>query len=250
VHSIRLVASYGEGFDGAIDLSAAACLRYAAAFPDDGLERARSAPAAPPRIITADRNRHFAPVFHLQSTLMAAALDVAARAKIGRETPILCTLPPTTFAGLVAGPFAALLSGTALHLHGPFHARDFLQTRDKLTAPHLVMPIEIAQDMVRANVIVPPASAILVSRRTANEALRLPEQIEAACSLIDLYAIDETAAIAEERRGGTPLPPAQEPHFIGFDDARILAVAAMPQAGNNGLGNNGLVLQGAAVSTT
>lgn len=242
VATIRLVASYGpEAFDGAVDLSPGACLRYAAAFPDNGLDRAKFAAAATPRVITADRRNGATPVVHHQSTLIVAGLDVAARARIGRETPILCTLPPTSFAGLVAGPFAALLSGATLHLHGPFDARDFLEMRDRLASPHLVVPLAVAGELMHADALTGLASAILVSRQTA-EAVCLPEAIEAPCALIDLYAVGERAAIAEPRHAGSPRPPAQEPHFIGFDKSRVLAVAALPAAGN------GLALQGAAVT--
>ncbi len=243
VDSIRLVASYGpQVFDGALDLSPAACLHYAKAHSDQGLDRPALAPSAPPRIITCDRTRGNRPVFHRQSTLIAAGLDFAARAKVGRETPMLCTLPPTSFAGLVAGPFAALLSGAVLHLHGPFDAHDFLKTRDRLAHPHLIVPAAVAGDLLRAGVLSDLASAILVSRPSVQEAASMLERLDAPCALIDLYAIGEYAAVAEQRRDGWAQPPAQEPHFVGFDESRVLTVAMLPPSGDR------LALHGAAVT--
>ncbi len=248
VATIRLVASCGpEAFDGAVDLSPAACLRYAAEHPDTGLEAVRFAPAGPPHIITLDRRGGLKPVFHQQMTLIAAALDFAARAGIGRETPILCTLAPTSFAGLVAGPFAAALSGAALHLHGPFDARDFLKTRDRLVhrhvQPHLVAPVGMANELLQDDCMAGLASTILVSRASAREPVRLPERLNAPCALLDLYAIDEAAAVTEERCDGVAKPPAREPHYIGVDDTRVVAIEALAASGT------GFALRGAAVTS-
>ena len=49
----------------------------------------------------------------------------------------------------------------------------------------------------------------------------------APCPLVDLYAIDEIAGVAEQRRGVTAMPPAGEPHFVGFDEGRVLTVEAV-----------------------
>ncbi len=240
--SLRLLATLGpQEIDGAVDVSAAAVLRYAAAHPDIGLERGKPLPAEPPRIITFDRSRR-KPIFHHQATLMAAGLDFVARATIGRETPILSTLPPTSFAGLVAGPLAALLSGATLHLDGPFEARAFLKRRDEAGPAHLVIPAAVAVEFSRAGVFEGLASAVLVSRLSANMAFMPPEPLATPCPVMDLYAIDEAAAIAELRRAGTAVPPALAPHFIGFDDARILTVEACPQPGRP------LACRGAAVT--
>ncbi|MGP0061908.1 MAG: AMP-binding protein [Beijerinckiaceae bacterium] len=247
VATIRLVASCGpEVFDGAVDLSPAACLRYASEHPDTGLETAGFAPAMP-RVITLDRRGGLEPVFHQQVTLIAAALDFAARAGIGRETPILCTLAPTSFAGLVAGPFAAALSGAALHLHGPFDARDFLKTRDRLVhphvQPHLVVPVGMANELLQADCMAGLASVILVSRASVREPVRLPERLNAPCALVDLYAIDEAAVIAEDRCDGVAQPPARQPHYIGVDETRVVAIEALAASGA------GFAVRGAAVTS-
>ncbi|MGB9187343.1 MAG: hypothetical protein WCB34_05095, partial [Methylovirgula sp.] len=239
--SIRLVATLGpQEIDGAVDLGTGAVLRYAAGRPDIGLERGKPAPA-PPRIITFDRRRKI-PMFHQQATLMAASLDFIARASIGRETPILSTLPPTSFAGLVAGPLAALLSGATLYLDGPFEAQAFLKRRDELGHAHLVIPAAVAAEFSRAGVFEGLASAVLVSRLSATMPFMPPEPLATPCPVIDLYAIDEAAAVGELRRAGTAVAPALAPHFVGFDDARILTVEACPQPGRP------LACRGAAVT--
>jgi len=171
---------------------------------------------------------------------MAAGLDFVARAKIGRATPILSTLPPTTFAGLVAGPFAALLSGAPLHLHGPFEADDFLKMRDNAGHAHLVVPARIAPDLLGAAVLEGLASTVLVSRLPATGIFTPPAPFACPCPLLDLYAIDESAAVAEPRRGGVSIPPAAEPHFVGFDESRVLTIEAP--------GDGALAFQGAAVT--
>lgn len=240
--SIRLVATLGpQEMDGAVDLCTATVLRYAAARHDIGLQRGRPAPSAPPRIITFDRGRKI-PIIHEQATLMAASLDFIARASIGRETPILSTLPPTSFAGLVAGPLAALLSGATLYLDGPFEAQAFLKRRDEVGHAHLVIPAAVAAEFLRAGVFEGLASAVLVSRLSAYMAFMPPEPLSTPCPVIDLYAIDEAAAVGELRRASTAVPPALAPHFIGFDDARILTVEACPQT------DRPLACRGAAVT--
>ena len=240
--SIRLLATLGpQKIDGAVDLGTAATLQYAATHPDIGLLQDKLMPCEPRQIITFDRRRQ-KPVFHQQTTLMAASLDFVAQATIGRETPILSTLPPVTFAGLVTGPLAALLSGAALHLEGPFEARSFLKRRDEAGHAHLVIPAAIAAELSRAGMFEGLASAVLLSRFAAEAPFIAPAPLASPCPLIDLYAIDETAAIAELRRAGTVLPPAAEPHFIGFENDRILTVEAHAHIGRP------LAYRGAAVT--
>jgi acyl-CoA synthetase (AMP-forming)/AMP-acid ligase II len=238
VASIRLVATLGPSeIDGAVDLSPEAVLRFAAAHPDNGLERGKPAPA-PPRIVTLDRRTH-KPVAHEQATLMAASFDFSARAEIGRTTPILSTLPPTSFAGLVAGPFAALLSGARLYLHGPFAADDFMRCREQAGNAHLVVPAAIAPDLCNAAILDGLASAVLVSRLA--DRFTPPRPFVCPCALIDLYAIDESTTVAEPRRGAQAVQPAPEPHYVGLDEARILTVER--------IGGPALAFRGAAVTT-
>jgi acyl-CoA synthetase (AMP-forming)/AMP-acid ligase II len=239
VPSIRLLGTLGPGeIDGAVDFSTATAMRYAAAHPDDGLERGKPLPT-PARIITLDRARS-KPVMHEQTTLMAAGLDFVARVEVGRTTPLLSTLPPTSFAGLVAGPFAALLSGATFHLHGPFAAEDFLKTRERVGHAHLIVPSAIAPDLAGAAILDGLASAVLVSRLSAEAGFTAPPPFVCPCRLIDLYAVDECAAVAEPRHGARAVQPAPEPHFVGFDEARVLTIERAPE--------HALAFRGAAVT--
>jgi hypothetical protein len=239
VPSIRLVATFGPGeFDGAIDLGVGAMLQYAAQHPDFGIERGKPHPAEPPPVITYDR-RNARPVQHKQAALIAAGLDFVARTRIGRVTPILSTLAPVSAAGFIAGPCAALLSGAPLYLHGPFSEEDFLAARNQAESAHLVLPVGLAADF--AGIFDGLASVVLVSRLAADKGYVPPPVIDAPCQVVDLYAIDETGVIAEPRRNHMPVPPAIEPHFIGFDEARVLT---FEKAGSDDV----LAFNGAAVT--
>lgn len=221
VPSMRLVGNFGPGeLDGTVALGLGAMLQYAAQHPDFSVERGKRL-AEPPPVITYDR-RNARAVEHKQATLIAAGLDFVARARIGRVTPILSTLPPVSAAGFIAGPCASLLSGAPLYLHGPFAEEDFLAARNQADAAHLVLPVGVASDFV--GIFDGLASVVLVSRLNGDAPYQPPPTLAAPCPTIDLYAIDETSVIAEPRRHGAPMPPAFEPHFIGFEDSRILTV--------------------------
>jgi len=126
--SIRLVATLGpQDIDGAVDFGCEAIKRHSTSAFYTGLERGKLSNTASAKIFTLRRGDEFGPVMHRQSTLIAAGFDFVARAKIGRETPILSLFPPIRFATLVAGPIATLLSGAALHLDGPSNRKPFSQ---------------------------------------------------------------------------------------------------------------------------
>jgi len=242
VPSIRVVGNFGPGeHDGTVDFGVGAMLQYAAQHPDFGIERGKPLPAEPPPVITYYR-RHACPVAHRQATLLAAGLDFVARVRIGRITPILTTLAPVSAAGFVAGPCAALLSGAPLYLHGPFAEEDFLAARNQAESAHLVLPVGLAGDF--AGIYDGLASVVLVSRLSADEAYRAPPAIEAPCQVLDLYATDETSVIAEPRRNHLPVPPAVEPHFIGFEESRVLTFEKVAET------EGALAFKGAAVTPT
>ena len=106
-------------------------------------------------------------VVHRQQTLVAAALDLVTRARIGMRLPIVATIAPVTFAGLVAGPVAALLAGAPLLLHGPFAAAGFTALLERAGPAHLVAPAAMLPALRRAGLLDAEtlASLILVSRR-------------------------------------------------------------------------------------
>lgn len=128
-----------------------------------------------------------------------------------------------------------------LHLHGPFAADDFLKTRDRAGHAHLVVPAAIAPDLESAAILEGLASTVLLSRLSAEAGFTPPPSFASPCPLVDLYAIDETAAVAEPRRGASAAQPAPEPHFVGLDDARVLAIERVAD-------DHALAFRGAAVT--
>jgi non-ribosomal peptide synthetase component F len=237
VPRVRLVCSLGGGekVDGAVDADperlAPIAHRFAAKRTGDA------------RIITRAHNGEI--VVHRQQTLVAAALDLVTRARIGMRLTIVTTLAPVSFAGLVAGPVAALLAGAPLLLHGPFAAADFTALVAGAGPAHLVVPAAILPMLQGAGFLDAEmlASLILVSRRDRldeppagqllNDVPRDAGRHGAARALnpaarklppiVDLFAIGEHTSVPEERKGNR-LPALAEPHYISLDDRRILAV--------------------------
>ena len=236
--SLRLVATIGpDEADGAVDLSPAGL--SAAGFTGAAV----AIKGARPRIITADRGPAGArAVTHHQATLMMAGLDLVARAGIARQTPLLSTLAPVSVAGLVAGPIAALLAGATLVLDGPFETQAFLARFETLARSHLVVPAAMGADVARAGLGPQLATLLLVSRAAGLGTLGLPAHVDAGCPVLDLYAVGESALVAEMRSGGHAAPAAAEPHRIAFDGRDILAIERV--AGPGGV----IRLRGAAVT--
>ena len=184
--TIRLVATLGPSeADGAIDLAPERLL-----FDDEKLPQAAD---MRPRLGTL--NAQGEPVFHEQSALLAAALDLVGKAEIAAGSQIVSTLSPASFVSLVTGPVASLLSGAPLTLFGPFDAAGFVATIDRLGPAHCVIPAAILPDLERAGLLRNGvlASAIAVVRGEA--AL----QVESDCPLIEVHGRDESGIVV--RRG-------------------------------------------------
>ncbi|MDB5508149.1 MAG: putative AMP-dependent synthetase [Hyphomicrobiales bacterium] len=97
-----------------------------------------------------------------QAELLQAGLDIATQGRIRANEPILSTLSPMSFAGLVAGPIAALLAGAQCALHAPFESTRLSAEFDMLAPCHVVAPARIASLLVEARVIAPEACASLI----------------------------------------------------------------------------------------
>ena len=121
---VRLVCCLGiDDIDGAVPLDPV-CMHL-----DDDIRFDTQGRKA--RLMTLDPNGLIHA--HRQRTLLAAALDLATRARIGSTQTIVSTLAPASFAGLVAGPVLGLLTGAPLALHGPFEAESCSSERSTLT---------------------------------------------------------------------------------------------------------------------
>jgi hypothetical protein len=146
-----------------------------------------------PRVGTLGSKRE--PLFHEQSALLAAALDLVGTAEIAAGSQIFSTLSPASFAGLVTGPVASLLSGAPLTRFGPFDAAGFLALLDRIGANHCVFPAAILPDLERAGVLRQDtlASAIAIVREEATLA------VEADCALIEVHALEASGIIVRHR---------------------------------------------------
>ena len=228
---VRLVCSLGGAdIDGAVDADPAK-------LDAPSEMNAGTAPGAS-RILTRSTSGEI--VQHKQGTLVAAALDLVMRARIGMRLPIVTAMAPATFAGLCAGPIAALLAGAPLVLHGPFRSAEFSTLLQRWGPAHVVAPSALLAGLNSARLVGPQwlASLILVSRHPdlAAASVDASEDGDEAVPIVDLYAIGERAAVPEVREKGRRL--LAEPHYVSLDERSILAV---------GRGADG-TLEGEAVS--
>ncbi|MBV8849873.1 MAG: AMP-binding protein, partial [Methylobacteriaceae bacterium] len=178
--TVRFVATLGPGqADGAIDLSPESLPSSDAKLPHIGDNR--------PRVGTLNSDGEA--LFHEQSALLAAALDLVGKAGIAANAHILTTLAPASFAGFVAGPVASLLSGAPLTLFGPFEAASFLAALDTAKGCHCVCPAPILPDLKRAGLLRHGvlASAIAIAR----DEQRLDLEID--CPLIEVRVLSENS---------------------------------------------------------
>ena len=202
--TIRLVATLGPAtVDGAADFSSS--VRAAVSVPGPTRLDVEAAvivtfegPAAAP-----------AAVAHRQTSLFAAALALIDQARINPTKPILSTIVPASLAGLVAGPFAALIGASGLVLHGPFESRAFLAAYDAAPDAHLVAPAEVGPLLRNAAMGTGHTSLILLSRFASPTGFVLPAALDCERSVVDLYAFGETAVLARRRDGGLAQTPAE-----------------------------------------
>lgn len=206
VDAVRMIATQGpEPVDGAADIS----FPTLDALSDPGLGR--------------DADRHDAtviltfqgpaaaptPVAHRQAALFADALSLVEQARINPSKRIVSTLPLSTLAGLVTGPFAALIGASSLALHGPFDARGLLAACDAEPGFHLVVPGAIGPLFENERLSSDLTSLILVSRFADAAAFVLPAPVTIDRPVIDLYAFGEDTLLAQRRTEGHAYPPAR-----------------------------------------
>jgi hypothetical protein len=193
--TIRLVATLGPGeADGAVDLAPERLSGDAGKLPSHG-------PHLRPRIGTLDARNEA--VFHEQSALLAAALDLVGKAEIAAGSHLLSTLAPASFVSLVAGPVASLLSGAPLTLFGPFEAAHFLALVDGAELHHCIVPAAILPDMAEAGLLRESvlASVIAVGRE------ELTFTSHTHCRLIDVHALEEGSVAVRRVRAEANAAP-------------------------------------------
>ena len=237
---VRLVALYGAApTDGAIALDAPEA---------EGEAPEAELPADCGAFISVDSARgSFALVPHQTAALAAAALDLTARIEADGAAPVLSLLAPLSFAGLSAGPIAAIVSGSPLRLCGLFGAQSFLAAADTAPAPHLIAPDALGPALAEAGLLEPKqlASLTLLTRHQSGPALRGAREpaplADCTVPLFDLIALAE-AAVLTRRRSGDPLAPETIAHYIDVDGEIVLACETRAASGG-GLDVRGLAVE-------
>lgn len=210
VDTIRLVVTQGPGeVDGAVDLSAATL----AAQPDFAWPRPATAPNQGPADDLPARiggctGPAGAPALSLlpETDLVAAARQLAEAAGLAPGARILSTLAPTAAANLVAGPYAAWLTGVPLTLHGPFDAERFVLACDTGPAPFLVIPGPLAPRFADPCLTARIAGLFLVWRQAGLPGMGLPPPLACGRPIVDLYAFDDDRLVIRRRVGGEAQP--------------------------------------------
>ena len=203
VETIRMIACQGPGLvDGAIDVA----VPTLDALPDPG-EPAVPLRDVPP--IATFAGPRAAPVMkqHRQATLFADALSLVEQARINPSKRLISTVPPATLAGLVAGPFAALIGASSLVLHGPFDAGRFLALCDAEPGYHLVVPDVVGPLFADPALSADLASLILVSRHGSPATFAAPAPSSCDRPVVDLYAFGEDQVLAQRRVDGEARSP-------------------------------------------
>lgn len=221
-HCVRVVATFGpEETDGAVDLDPVALSRAEMLPP--------SAEVTQPGLITPARNKSEA-IRIDQGALVAAAFDFVAAIGARSDTPILSLMQPSSFAGLVAGPVAALLCGAPLHLCAPWRRDSLLALADARTPSHCIGPFLLGPML--ADAFGHRLETLTLVSRRHGVAGGTPAAVRASCPTFDLYAIGEIAAIAEPRSdAGAATQPAMKAHYVSFDGEQILTAQRSQDGG-------------------
>lgn len=244
--NVRLIVSVAaEAPDGSVSIAAAAAT---------GNPAPARAHARPGQIVT--RDAHGNPVRHLQQTLITAGFDFLSQTRIGAGLTLLSTIPPSSFAGLVCGPVAGLLTGATTVLHAPFDSKKLIARIEADKPVQLVVPAGLAPHLEKSSLAAREHLANLVLLTRINQAPRTLENISLprislpGIDIADLIAFGEIAAVAESRDGDR-LRSAflQDNHTIQMDGREVIAFRAIRHLlDSNGVRSKAISLDGAAVT--
>lgn len=206
------------------------------------------------RIIT--RAMDGAPVTHIQETLIAAGLDFIAKSKLSAGAPILSTIIPASFAGLVCGPIAGLLTGAPTLLHAPFDSRQLISRIQRDRPVQLIVPSAISRHIETSGFCDREhlAALVLLSRFEASPATlsapAIPAMDAAGVTISDLIAFDELTVVAQARGpDGAPAQPLEQNHMLPIGGRQVIAVRAVKHLlENNGIRSTTIAFDGLAVS--
>lgn len=245
---VRIVASLGRtSFDGAAPLDPMAEQIGGAAM---------AAPDASSHALLITRGIDGQSHFHRQRTIVASALDFVTRVQISTQIPLVSAILPASFAGLVAGPAAALIAGAPLVLHAPFDARQLLTICEALRPVHLIAPVMLAEEFAASGLADPDVLASLVMlARYKHMPAEIPVEppggfLATELPVFDLYGIGEIAAIAERRLpSGARVAPLTAQHMLSLDGQDVLAARRkLHYLLTHGRLDTAIAIEGAAVS--
>lgn len=187
--SIRLLGSLGGPLDGAAD------------FSRDMLQAPRAARARLAEDWSDEKRARIgaldecgAAFFASQGALLAAALDLVRLTRAVGEAPVLSLCAPSSLAGLVAGPLAALLAGARLHFLAPVDSTRLLDMLDALAPVRLVAPALLLPDLASAGLLTNGALLSVVAlRRGATDSA--PLEHVGGCAIVEIAQFNDALEI-------------------------------------------------------
>jgi acyl-CoA synthetase (AMP-forming)/AMP-acid ligase II len=145
------------------------------------------------------------PIVHTHAQMIATALAVLARAPLFKAGALISTVLPATAGAVAAAVVAPLLSGAALHLHGPFDADTLVEQVARLDQAPVLLP-GLAESIVRGPLL-HPAHPVVLTYDVERPVLH-------ARSLPGATALMSVAEIATAVLGADNQDWSLRPHYI------------------------------------
>ncbi len=194
----------------------------------------------------------------MQQTLITACFDFLSQTHVGAGLTLLSTIVPSSFAGLVCGPVAGLLTGATTVLHVPFESKKLIERIEADRPVQLIAPAGLAAQIEKSSLASKEFLASLVLLTRLKEApaelgdIDLPRINLPGVNMADMIAFGEIAAVAESRDGDRPRSALlQDNHTIQMDGREVLAFRAIKHLlDTNGVRSTAVSLDGAAVTKT
>ncbi len=172
------------------------------------MRNGRDAGADDTALVTFERRGgRLVPMARSHRQIVADALAVAIAARCDTRTTLVSTLPASSALGVAANLLLPLLTGTRLHLHGPFSSRLLITQLAAAPGAQLLVPAALAGTLADLAAELPGrlGTPLLVHRWPATGAAP-PTPI----AVVDLHGFGETALVVATRNAGrdpAPLPP-------------------------------------------
>jgi len=207
VFAIRYVCGFGQNLpDGVVPFDDLFTAEKLDPIPPIDRERQANA-AAHLAAITFDVGEGgLLPVARNHPELLAGGLDVLLETRIAKDSNILSTLAPSSFAGISLTLLPWLLSGGALVLHHAFDPDILARQRRDDRCDTLILPGSVAFRVAEAGAIAGAGPTAVIAawrspeRLTASPAWREPESV-----LVDVSIFGEAGLVAARRGvGGRP----------------------------------------------